>query len=102
MKDGSYCDRLKELNVLETVRRNLRMFEPESEVIDSLYMQIQRNANDSIRIMFTKTSSPSKDSYCSQKPCDDSGQPNKRTQIGVVTRSSLNTNASINTQFALS
>ena len=57
-KDGSYCDRLQELNVLETVKKNHKKFEPNSEIIDSVYMQIQKNANDSNIILFTETSSP--------------------------------------------
>ena len=48
--------------------------------------------------MFTETISPGNDSHCSQKPSDDSRQPNTGTQIGLVTRSSLNTNAGINKQ----
>ena len=46
-------------------------------------MQIQKNADDSKRVMYTETSSPGL---------------NTGIQIGVVIRSSLNTNASINTQ----
>ena len=46
-------------------------------------MQIQKNADGSKRVMYTETSSPGL---------------NTGTQIGVVIRSSLNTNASINTQ----
>ena len=66
LKDGSYCHTLHKLNVLETVRRNRRKFQPDSEVHDSLYMQIQKNTNDSKRVMFTETSSPSHDSH---EPC---------------------------------
>ena len=54
LKDSSYCDRLQELNVLETVRRNRRKFEPDNEVIDFLYMQIQKNANDSKKLCLPK------------------------------------------------
>ena len=97
-KDSSYSDRLQELNVLETDRRNRQKFEPHSVVIDFLYMQIQKNANDSKRIMFSETSTPVNDSHCSQEPCNDSRLPNTGTHIRVVTRPSLNTNASINTQ----
>ena len=66
LKDGSYCYTLHKLNVLETVRRNRRKFQPDSEVHDYLYMQIQKNANDSKRVRFNETSSPSQDSH---EPC---------------------------------
>ena len=39
-KDGSCCHWLQKLNVLETVGRNRRKFEPDSEVIGFLYIQI--------------------------------------------------------------
>ena len=61
-------------------------------------MQIQKNANDSKRVMFTETTSLGNDSHSNLEPCNDSRQPNTGTQIGVVTRSSLNTNTSTNTQ----
>lgn len=61
-------------------------------------MQIQKNANDLKRVMFTETSIPRNYRYCSQEPSNYSKQPNTGTQIGVVTKSSLNKNASINTQ----
>ena len=59
---------MQELNILETVRRNRRTFEPDSKIIDSLYMQIQENAYDPKRATFTETSSPGKSSHCSQEP----------------------------------
>ena len=76
MKDSNCCDNLQELNVLETVKRNWRKFELDSEIIGSLYMQIQKNANDSNRVIFTETSSPSNNSFCSQEHTYDSRQPN--------------------------
>ena len=92
LKDSICCDNLQELNVLETVKRNWRNFELDSEIIGSLYMQIQKNANDSNRVIFTETSSPSNNSFCSQEHSNDSRQPNTGTQIGLVTRFNLNTN----------
>ena len=71
-KNSSYCDRLQKLNVLQSVGRNCRTFKADSEVIDYLYMQIQKNANGSKRVMFIETSSPGNDSHCSQEPCNDS------------------------------
>ena len=90
--------RLQELNVSENVRRNHKKFEPDSEITDSICMQIQNNANDLNRVMFTETSSPGNDCHCSQVPSNDSRQLNTGTKIGLVTRPGLNTNASINTQ----
>ena len=58
LKDCSYCDRLSELDVLERVKRNPRKFESDCEIIDSIYRQICKNANDSKRVIFTETSSP--------------------------------------------
>ena len=58
LKDCSYCDRLSELDVLERVKRNPRKFESDCEIIDSIYRQIYKNANDSKRVIFTETSSP--------------------------------------------
>ena len=55
-------------------------------------MQIQKNAHDSNRAKFTETSSPDNDGHCSQETSNDSRQPNTGTQIGLITRSSLNTN----------
>ena len=72
LKDGTYCDRFQELNVLDTVRRNHRRFEQHSEIIDSLCMQIQKNANDLNRVMFTETSSSGNNCHCSQEPSNDS------------------------------
>ena len=31
---------------------------------------MQRNADDSKRVMFTETSSPGNDSHCSREPCN--------------------------------
>ena len=89
---------LQELNALENVRRNCRKFEPDSEISDSLCMQILNNANDLNRVMFTETSSPGNDYHCSQVPSNDSRQLNTETKIGLVTRPGLNANASINTE----
>ena len=72
LKGGTYCDRLQELNVLDTVRRNHRKFDQHIEIIDSLCMQIQKNANDLNRVMFTETSSPGNKCHCSQEPSNDS------------------------------
>ena len=83
---------------LENVRRNRRKFEPDSETTDSLCMQIQINANNLNRVMFTETSTPGNDCHCSQIPSNDSRHLNTGTKIGLVTRPGLNTNASINTQ----
>ena len=57
LKDGSYCDRLQELNVLETeeIAESLYMLFDNLSLHDSLYMQIQKNANDSKRATFTET-----------------------------------------------
>ena len=53
---------------METARINRWKFEPGMEVVDSLYTQIQKNANDSKIVMFTETSSPGNGSHCSQNP----------------------------------
>lgn len=65
LKDESYCHTLQELNLLEAVRRNRRKFEPDKEVIDSLYTQIKENAIESKRVMSTETSRPDNESHCS-------------------------------------
>ena len=65
LKDESYCNTLQELNLLETVPRNRRKFEPDKEVIDSLYTQIKENAIESKRVMSTETSRPDNESHCS-------------------------------------
>ena len=61
-------------------------------------MQIQKNAHDSNRAKFTETSSPDNDGHCTQETSNDSRLPNTGTQIGLITRSSLNTNATIKTK----
>ena len=61
-------------------------------------MQTQENANDSNRVMFPGTSNTCNGSYCSLEPSNDSRQLNTANQIGLVTRSSPNTNAGTNTQ----
>ena len=76
-------ERLQELNVLEDVRRNRRKFEPDSEITDSLCMQIQNNANDLNRVMFTETNSPGNDCHCSQVPSNDSRQLNTGPKLGL-------------------
>ena len=46
-------------------------------------------------LLFTEPSSQYDYSHCSKEPSNDSRQPNIEIQIGLVTRSSLNSNAKI-------